>query len=122
MVLVFPYSLSIGRSDAINSSIYYRLKDDEYKKLLKAYKHNNYPLFLNECDELAKLERDIRNSIYSENAAIYLANRNLIKKIIDDDKLGLNGIDIEEIISSYLKICNCDILFPKEVAKVYQVL
>lgn len=122
MVLSFPYNMNIGTAETIKSSIYYHLKDSEYQSLLKAYVSNAFPLFLDECSELEVLERDIRKSIYDENAAIYLANKDLINKIIEDKDLGLTKVDHDQIVASYNEIFNCDILFPKEVAEIFDVL
>lgn len=121
MIMNFPYNINIGSVEMIDSSVFYKLSDSEYQKLINAYKKNSYPLFISECEELKELESKLRDSIYNENAAIYLANKDIIHKIIDDADLALNESDKDLILKSYSEIFDCDILFPDEVLSIFKI-
>lgn len=120
MIVNFEYSLNIGSLNTINSSIYFKLNEDEYENMVDVYYDNQYPLFINECPELIDIEEEVKEAIYSENAAIYLANKDFVNSIIDDH-LGIKDIDEEEIIDAYKEIFNCDISFPKLVVKKFDI-
>ena len=119
MIVNFQYNINMGSHEMINSSIYFKLNDSDYYALTKAYKNNSFPLFLNECPEIRRIENNVRNAIYKENAAVYLANKDFINKIIDDKELSLTELNQKDLVAAYDEIFSCDISFPKLVVKEF---